>query len=306
MIRPRRLRAGDRIALVSPASPFSREDFDAGVSELRALGFEPVYEDSVFARRGYVSGDPQLRAAALQRAWTDRSIAAVIAVRGGYGSVQTLPLLRVDEAVAARKVFVGYSDVTSILLVLAQAGLVCFHGPMIAGRLAKGDRGYDRDTFLRAVCDPMPLGELRPAGLVTVRSGEAAGVLAGGTLTQLTASLGTPYAFNPPEGHLLFVEDVGERPYRIDRMLMQLRLAGILARAAAIVVGEMPGCDEPGDGVRIRTAVADMLRDFPGPVLFGFPSGHTSGAAITLPFGVRARVIASAAPRLIVEEPAVE
>jgi muramoyltetrapeptide carboxypeptidase len=306
MIRPRRLRAGDRIALVSPASPFSREEFDAGVAELRALGFEPVYDDSVFARRGYVSGEPQLRAAALMGAWSDPSVAGVIAVRGGYGSAQTLPFLALSEARATRKVFVGYSDVTALLVALARTGLIAFHGPMIAGRFAKGATAYDRDTFLRAVCDSAALGELRSDGLETIKPGEAKGLLFGGTLTQLAASLGTPYAFDPPPGHVLFLEDVGERPYRIDRVLTQLRFAGVLARASAIVFGEMPRCDEPGDALTLRSAVAEMVEDFRGPVLFGFPSGHTTRPAMTLPFGVEARVVGSGQPCVIIEEAAVE
>lgn len=306
MIKPRRLRPGDRIAIVSPASPFSREEFDAGVRELRGLGFEPVYDDTVFARSGYVSGNPQVRAAALRRAWADSTVAGIIAVRGGYGSAQLLPLLAMDEAAAARKVFVGYSDITSLLVALGKAGLVVFHGPMLAGRLAKGTSAYDRDTFVRALCNPAPVGDLRPPELVALRPGEASGPLFGGTLTQLTASLGTPYAFDPPPGHVLFIEDIGERPYRIDRMLTHLRLAGILARASAIVMGEMPDCDEPKEGLLLRSAMEDILDGFSGPVVFGFPSGHTRGAAMTLPLGVRARVVASSQPRLIIEEGAVE
>ncbi len=124
-----------------------------------------------------------------------------------------------------------------------------------------------------------------------LKPGEARGVLIGGTLTQLTASLGTPYAFDPPAGCILFLDEVGERPYRIDRMLTQLRLSGLLARAAALVFGELPGCDEPG-GIRpSRAVVADLIADFPGPVLFGLPSGHTAGPTLTLPFGVQRAIV---------------
>ena len=131
-------------------------------------------------------------------------------------------------------------------------------------------------------------------------------MLIGGTLTQLVASLGTPYAFDPPPGHVLFLDEVGERPFRIDRMLTQLRLSGILARASALVFGELPRCDEPGGNPAIRSIVADLVADFPGPVLFGLPSGHTTGPTLTLPFGVRARVVAGLRPILVIEEAAVE
>ena len=306
MLKPRKLSPGDRIAIVAPASPFDRGEFDAGVAELRALGFEPVYDERVFARRGYVAGDAAVRAEAIRRAWSDPAIAALVAVRGGYGSAQVLPQLDPGEARRARKAFIGYSDVTAILTFLTGAcGLVAFHGPMLQGRLARGAAGYDRETFVNALCRVEPLGELAPPELETVRSGEAAGMLVGGTLTQLVASLGTPFAFAPPDRHVLFLDEVGERPYRLDRMLTQLAQAGILARASAVIVGELPQCDEPGGDPTARAVVADVLRDFPGPVLFGLPSGHTTRPALTLPFGVRARVLGGARARVIIEEAAV-
>jgi muramoyltetrapeptide carboxypeptidase len=151
-----------------------------------------------------------------------------------------------------------------------------------------------------------PPGRIAHPALETIRPGEAAGVLTGGTLTQLAASLGTPYAFDPPPGHILFVDEVAERPYRIDRLLTQLRFAGILAAASAIVFGELPRCDEPGGhGPAIRDVLRDLLADFRGPVLFGLPSGHTTGACLTLPFGVRAQVVTRPDPALIIEEAAV-
>ena len=282
--------------------------FDAGVAELRRLLFEPVFDDTVFARRGYTAGDPAERARALHRAWTDPAIDAVMAVRGGYGSVQLLPLLAAAEFARTPKAFIGYSDNTSLLVWLTgRAGIVAFHGPMLEGRLAAGETGYDRETFTRVLMRAAPAGLITHDMVEVIRGGEAAGVLTGGTLTQLTASLGTPFAFDPPPGHVLFIDEVAERPYRIDRMMTQLRLAGILARASAIVFGELPRCDEPADGgPAIRDAVEDLVAGFPGPVLFGLPSGHTSGASMTLPFGVQARVVTTPAPGIVIEEAAVE
>jgi muramoyltetrapeptide carboxypeptidase len=306
MRRPRALKRGDRVALVAPASPFARDEFDAGLLELGALGFEPVYEASVFARARYLAGAAADRAAALQRAWSDPAIAAIMAVRGGYGSVHLLPLL--DETVfdGPPKAFIGYSDNTSILSWLTlQRGIVSFHGPMIERRLSRGEAGYDRDTFQRALCRTEPMGEIASPSLEAIRSGEAAGVLVGGTITQLAASLGTPFAFTPPPGCILFLEDVGERPYRMDRLLTQLKLAGVIARASALVFGELRGCDEPGGTPAIRDVIADLLDDFRGPVLYGLPSGHTTGPTLTLPFGVRARVVGGPRPALVVEEAAV-
>ena len=307
MLKPPALRRGDRIAVVAPASPFARDEFDAGIAELRRLGYEPVYDDTVFARTRYTAGEPQLRADAFSRAWRDPSIRALIAVRGGYGSVQILPLLDPDEIRRAPKAFIAYSDNTSILTWLTgRCGLVAFHGPMLEGRLAKGPAGYDPDTFTRVLTRPTPAGRIEHPQIEALRPGEAAGELVGGTLTQLAASLGTPYAFDPPQGHILFVDEVAERPYRIDRQLTQLRLAGILARAAGVVFGELPRCDEPAErGPAIRDVLRDLLAGFRGPVLFGLPSGHTSGACMTLPFGVRARVVTTPGPALIIEEAAV-
>jgi muramoyltetrapeptide carboxypeptidase len=304
--RPRALQQGDRVAVVAPASPFARDEFDAGIAELAALGFEPVYDDSVFARQRYVAGAPEVRARAFQAAWADPSIAALVAARGGYGSVQLLPLLDAGTIRHHTKAFIGYSDNTSILTWLVQEhGVVAFHGPMLEGRFARGAGGYDRDTFTRCLCRAEPVGEIRHPQLETIKAGEARGRLVGGTLTQLTASLGTPYAFDPPRGCVLFLDEVAERPYRIDRMLTQLRLSGVLGRASALVFGELPRCDEPGGDPAIRGVLADLTREFPGPVLFGLPSGHTAGATLTLPFGVDAGIVAGANPALVIHEPAV-
>jgi muramoyltetrapeptide carboxypeptidase len=311
--KPRALRAGDRIAILAPASPFVREEFERGVEEVQALGFEPVFDERVFARRGFVSGEAVERAAAFMEAWADPTIAGILCARGGYGSVQLLPLLDLATVRQHAKVFVGYSDITTLLTWLTlQAGLVTFHGPMIVGRFSKGIEGYDRASFLRAVTETdanasasASAYELPNDRLDILRPGEASGMLIGGTLTQLMASLGTPYAFDPPPGHLLFIDEVGERPYRLDRLFMQWRLSGLMSRAAGIIVNELPGCDEPGGSVTARAVVQDALHDFPGPIVMGLRSGHTPGAALTLPFGVRATLSTSAGARVTIDEPAV-
>jgi muramoyltetrapeptide carboxypeptidase len=306
MRKPRALRPGDRIAVVAPASAFARVEFDAGVAELRSLGFDPTYEESVFERRAYAAGSATTRAAAFARAWRDPSIAALIAVRGGYGSVHLLPLLGESLLLGEPKAFIGYSDNTSLLSWLTLiGGIVSFHGPMLEGRLARGDAGYDRATFMRCLCRPEPADEISHPQIEVLHSGEAAGILIGGTLTQLCASLGTPYAFDPPAGCVLFLDEVAERPYRLDRMLTQLYLSGILSRASALVFGELPRCDEPGGSPTAREVVEELTRGFRGPILYGLPSGHTAGPTLTLPFGVRARVLTAPRPSLIIEEAAV-
>jgi muramoyltetrapeptide carboxypeptidase len=306
MLRPRPLRSGDRIAIVAPASPCRPEELEAGVSELRRLGFDPTYEPSVFDRLGYVAGSPETRAAAIRAALADPSVAAVMAVRGGYGSVHVLPLLDPAAVCEARKILVGYSDLTSLLTFLTcNCGLVGFHGPTVGGRLERGSEGYDAASLLGTLMRAEPFGEMTAPQVEVFRPGDATGPLFGGNLTQLAASLGTPFAFEPPHGSVLLLEDVKERPYRLDRLWTQLRLAGILSRAAAIVFGDFPGCDEPGGEVRGRDTLAALVRDFTGPVLYGFPAGHTPGAAVTLPLGVRTRVVAARRPVLVIEEAAV-
>jgi muramoyltetrapeptide carboxypeptidase len=306
LAKPPRLRPGDRVALVAPASPFARDAFDQGVAELRALGLEPVFEESVFERDRYLAGSPDVRAAALTRAWEAEDVAAVIAVRGGFGSVHLLPYL--DAAVFRRtpKILLGYSDITTLHVWLTQeARVVAFQGPMIEGRFARGDEGYARAAFLAAVMAAVAPGVI--AGeLETFVRGEANGPVFGGTIAQLVASLGTPYAFNPPERHVLFLEDVGERPYRLDRMITQLTLAGILARASAIVLGTFPECDEPGGVSTARDTLRRLFSGFPGPVVYGLPVGHVDGPALTLPLGVEVRVVAGERGSISVEEAAVD
>jgi len=303
----RALRPGSGVAIVAPASPFVREEFDRGVAELRRLGFTPIYDDTVFSRGdGITAGDADLRADAIRRAWARDDVDALLAVRGGYGCVEVLPKLDAAPCRATPKAVIGYSDLTSMHCWLnGHVGITSMHGAMLEGRLAKGPEGYDEGSW-RGCVSADPLGELSPAGLDVIRSGEASGPLVGGTLTQLAASLGTPYDFCPPDGAVLLLEDVGERPYRIRRLLTQLRLAGRLARISAVLIGQMPRCDEPDGRVTARDVLAAFFHDFRGPVVFGFPTGHTTTPFISLPLGVQTRVVASGTPRVIVEEAAAE
>ena len=233
-------------------------------------------------------------------------MAGVVAARGGYGSVQVLPYLDAEVICCRPKVFVGYSDLTAMLNYLTgQCGIVAFHGPTVVGSLASGIKGYDRQSFLRLLMQSEPLGELSSDGLECVRPREASGVLLGGTLTQIVASLGTPFAFAPPKGFVLFLDEVGERPYRLDRMLTQLMQSGIIELASAIIVGEFPECDEPGGHPTAYGTMVDVLRDFRGPIILGLPSGHTRGPGITLPFGVKVHITGDAHSRISINEAAV-
>jgi muramoyltetrapeptide carboxypeptidase len=149
------------------------------------------------------------------------------------------------------------------------------------------------------------MGTLAPAGLEVLRAGEASGVLVGGTLTQIASLLGTPYAAVPREPSILFLEEVGERPYRLDRLLTQLHQAGVFRRVTGVLLGTFPRCDEVGGGPTARGVLRDMFAQFPGPVVFGFPSGHTAGPTMTVPLGVEVRLTTAPTPALLVEEAAV-
>ena len=295
LIKFRPVRKGSRVALVAPASPFDRTEFDRGVEEIKRLGLEPVWDEDVFDRQAFTAGRPRVRVTALLRAFDKLYADAVISVRGGYGSVELLPLLDTERVRSARTAFVGYSDVTSIHSYFgAVVGLASVHGAMLERRLSIGPEAYDPVSWLKSL-SAEPLGEMAPEGLEVLAPGFpgiASGPLVGGTLTQLLASFGTPYEFNPPAGHVLFLDEVNERPYRLHRMLTQLRLSGRLQRASAVIFGELPGCDEPGGKITARDVIKDvLLQGFQGPVLFGFPSGHSTSPSLSVPLGVQVRVV---------------
>jgi muramoyltetrapeptide carboxypeptidase len=172
---------------------------------------------------------------------------------------------------------------------------------MLDRRLSRGPAGYDEGSFMALAQGGAGL-TLAPDGLLVLQHGETVGPLHGGTLTALVSSLGTPYAFDPPRGAILFIEDIGERPYRIDRMLTQLRLSGVMERAAGLVFGEMRSCDEPDGRLTARDVVQRMTKGFAGPVVYGFPSGHTVGPCWTLPLGVSVRLMTRPHPSIVVEE----
>jgi muramoyltetrapeptide carboxypeptidase len=304
--RLRRLTAGDRIAFVAPASGLARDEVDRAVAGLAALGLKASYDDSIFLKDRFTAGAASARAEAVHAALRDPEVAALIAVRGGYGSAQLLPLLDVRLVQSACKPLIGYSDITALLCLYVQNGLAAIHGPMADRRLSRGADGFDIDSFQRVVMSGSAAGDLRPPQLEAMHAGTADGVLVGGTLTQLMSLMGTPWAFQPPRDAILFIEDIGERPYRIHRLLTQAAQAGVFNHARAIVLGEFPGCNEPGGD----PAIVDVLRDFTAalgvPVLFNFPSGHTSGPTWTLPFGVRAEVVSGPSPVVRILEAAVE
>jgi muramoyltetrapeptide carboxypeptidase len=268
----------------------SREGLEKGAQELRGLGFEVRFSESLFDRRRFAAGDVERRLAELEGLFRDDAVAGIVCARGGAGAAWLLPRLDAEMLRAHPKVFVGYSDVTFLHLFLHRQGLVTFHGPMAAREL--GDGRYDHGSFIAALTGagaPYVSGE---DDLESLRSGEAEGRLRGGCLSILAAAAGTPWAFRADaEGTILFLEDVDERPYRIDRMLYQLRAAGAFENVRGVVFGDMKGCAPSlGDDYRLEDVLLEALAGLDVPVAIGLSSGHTSSPNVTLPLGVRARL----------------
>ncbi len=306
LVKFRPVESGARVALAAPASPFDPAAFEAGLAELKRIGLDPVIDARVFASHPIVAGPADVRAAVIADALARPDVQAVIAIRGGYGSAEILPYLDAAAFRRSRKALVGYSDITALHAFLnGHVRLTSVHGAMVDGRLSKGADAYDVASFLNSL-GRTPLGEQAPEGLEIIRGGEATGPIVGGTLMQIAASLGTPHEFLAPPRHVLFLEDVAERPYRIRRLLTQLKQSGRLVDTSAVVFGQMVRCDEPGGSVTTRGVIAEFFADFPGPVLFGFPSGHTTTPSLSFPLGVETRVVASGRPRVVFTEAAAE
>jgi muramoyltetrapeptide carboxypeptidase len=291
MLKPKPLERGALVGVVAPASPVRQEFLEQGLFELTRLGFRSKLGRSVLARRRYTAGSVSERVSDLMDLWEDPEVSAVVCARGGYGGLELLDQIDPERLRARPKVFLGSSDATALLLFLtARAEMVGFHGPMVAQQMARGETAYDRESLRRVTGEARPAGRLSAPGARTLHPGTAEGVLLGGCLSLVASLVGTA-ALPSFNGALLFLEDTGVKPYQIDRMLRQLRLAGCLAGVKGIIFGEMPGCEQhPEQGYRLEEVLADLTADLKLPVLFGFPSGHCDRPALTLPFGVRARL----------------
>jgi muramoyltetrapeptide carboxypeptidase len=302
MIRPPALRPGTRVALVAAAGSLPEGGVDRAMERVASLGWEPVPGDNCRARQGYLAGTDAERAADLNRALRDPSIGAVWFLRGGYGTMRILDEIDWDALAAHPRALIGFSDNTAVHLAAQRSGVVSFHGPHPH---APEFPGFARDELLRVLTAAEPAGVLPfpPEGRAeTLAGGVAEGPLLGGNLSLLSSTLGTPFAIRP-EGAILFIEEVGEHPYRLDRLLSHLRLAGVLSAVAGIAVGgitESPQIEGAPDAAEV---VRDALGGLGIPVAIGFPFGHIDDNW-TLPMGVRARLDADAGT-LALLEPAV-
>jgi muramoyltetrapeptide carboxypeptidase len=312
VIKPPSLRRGDVVRIVAPSGPFDLEAFEKGLAVLRdRLGLVPRMRDDIVSRKGYLAGDDARRLAEWHEAASDPEARAIWCARGGYGAMRLLPRLEAARAFHPPKVFVGFSDITALHVLLNRNGLVTVHGPVVTqlGRL--GPACLDHLEGLLFGGTP-PLADRRaphpPPGRgvvagATLRAGVASGQLLGGSLTVLSHLCGTPWQ---PRfaGAVVFLEDVGERPYRIDRMLVQLRLSGALDRLAGIAIGQFTQCDDPD--IQGIEAVRQVAWDLGVPAVEGVPAGHED-ENYALPFGSMVTVVAprqesEGPPRLAFEQ----
>lgn len=289
-IKPAALRPGDKIGILAPASSFNREAFLGGCERLRSMGCEPVYRQDIFDRDLYFAGTVERRAQEFQELWRRDDIAALICVRGGYGSNYLLESLNFEELARTPKVLLGCSDITSLLTAITdRTGLVTFHGPMVAKDISAGS--FDVESWNNALHGAAGW-VVRSDGVEVLKPGRARGRLYGGCLSMLVASLGTPFEIKT-DGTILFIEDIGEKPFRIDRMLMHLHLAGKLKDVRGFLFGEMLDCaPPPGETYTLQQIITRVLSGYNVPIVFGLKSGHVSGGNITLPLGVEAELIA--------------
>lgn len=281
---------GAGISVVAPASFARPERIEDGTARLQALGFAPRFMPSAMARGPlFFAGTPEQRIADLHEAFADPASQVVMSLRGGYGSNHILRHVDLDLIRAHSKPFFAYSDLTGLqLYLLDRLGLPAFHGPMLAADFFLED-GVHLDSFYAALAGAAY--EVGPAqGLRVIKPGVASGIMYGGCLSILVSLLGTPWEPDTTN-RLLFIEDVGAKPYQIDRMLWQLGAAGKLQGVTGIVFGEMLDCASPGaEPDLLEKVITSALADFDGPVAFGLRSGHVSRGNVTLTFGVEAEL----------------
>jgi muramoyltetrapeptide carboxypeptidase len=311
-IKPPALRPGDGIAIVAPASaPPDPKAIDRSVAALQQLGFRPRLARHVRDRLGYLAGTDRNRAGDLMKAFTDRSTRAILCLRGGYGTARLLPLLDYQAIRAHPKIFVGYSDITSLhCALLVKSNLVSFHGPMLNSDFAQASMpDFTLQSFLRTLTSSAAPGGIRQGyhnkSVMILRPGTATGPLVGGNLSVLCTTVGTPW--QPSfKGAILFLEDLDENPYRFDRMLTHLLNAGLLQQVAGIAIGVNANCEDPKamTAKEYRQTLEDVFKDrlFPlgVPIVTGLPFGHIPHVA-TLPIGARATLDGGVGDLLITE-----
>lgn len=289
LVKPPPLRPGDTIGIVAPASNVKQADLEAGCAALRQAGYKTFYLDSILERDLYFAGTAARRLRELEEMFEREELRAVLCARGGYGANYLLRDLDWKKIQKHPKIFIGYSDVSCLLTQFVDSGLVAFHGPMAAKDWAHGD-GVNLESWIAALTQTAAWDVPTNNGVAALAEGEAKGRLYGGCLSILVASLGTSYEIKTDDT-ILFLEDIGARPYQIDRMLMQLKLAGKLENVRGLIFGEMIDCIQAANqDYTLQEVIMRVVGELNIPVAYGLKSGHVTSNNITLPFGVRAKL----------------
>ena len=278
-LKPVRLVSGDTIGVVAPAGTFDLEAFQLGVDILEKMGFQVYVPEALFEKERYLAGSDARRAELINLLFSDNTVKAIVCARGGFGSARILPLLDFDLIRNNLKIFVGFSDISVLLTVfLSKCGIITFHGPMVT-TLGNADQ-ESKDAMLYALTTATPI-EIFPDKGVTIKKGIATGTLMGGNLSTLCHLVGTPYE---PDlnGQILFIEDVNEEPYKIERMLFQMKLSGCLDGLSGLALGSFENC---GSLDSIQMVMEKIFIDDEIPILGGFNIGH-GNTNLTIPMGV--------------------
>ncbi|HSP87096.1 MAG TPA: LD-carboxypeptidase [Ignavibacteriaceae bacterium] len=311
IIKPKKLKAGDTIALVTPGSYISEKELNDSIENLNSLGFKVVYNKSILNQNGYFSGNDKERAAELTEMFSRKDVDGIMCARGGYGCSRILPLLDYDIILDNPKVLIGYSDITALLYgIYSQTGLVCFHGPVGISTFNEFSVNYFKNVLVKPQeklqLDSTP-EENNPDPII-ISSGKAEGELVGGNLSVAVSLIGTEYDIDT-EDKIIFIEETSEEPYRVDRMLTQMIMSGKFEKAAGVALGIFDNCEPKKENpsfdnsFSLKEVLFDRLAGLGIPVVYGLSFGHIKNK-FTLPFGIKTE-LNSDTKTLTLLEPAV-
>jgi muramoyltetrapeptide carboxypeptidase len=284
-----KLKYGDTIGLVAPAGVEKAERIEKGISKLEELGFKIKKGKSIYDRWGYFAGSDEDRARDIMNMFEDEDVDMILCVRGGYGAMRIMPYLDFNLIAKNPKVFMGYSDITILLnTIYARTRMITFHGPMLNSDFTDE---HTLNSFIKTIMEgDMKFSIKNPCGIPTVTNSNrcAAGKLVGGNLSLICSSMGTPYEINT-KNNILFIEEVGEAPYKIDRMLTQLTLSGKLQHCSGIILGQFTDCDDSESGFNLKEVIEDRILSLNIPTLLNFSCGHDN-PKLVLPIGSNIRL----------------
>lgn len=308
MLKPKALKFGNTIGIISPSSPTAEENIQKAYDTLVEMGFKVKMGKSPYERYGYLSGTDDIRAEDINNMFRDTEVDGIICMRGGYGTPRILELIDYEIIRNNPKVFVGYSDITALHIAFNQiANLVTYHGPMISSDMIDGFSDISKESLLNTIMGFVGQGDrscvpnISSEEIITINGGIAEGSIIGGNLSLIASTIGTPYEIDV-KGKILFIEEISEEPYRIDRMLNQLKLSGKLDEAEGIILGDFNDCGpkKHNESLSLEQVINYYIKPVGKPAIYNFQSGHCT-PMITLPLGVRVRLDAEKKEIIILE-----